>query len=824
MNRPVSDHFGTRVGCAATLAAILAAVLSAQPLSAETTAVGAWPVDYASFLSKHDVVYRGPAWAGWQGLPLGNGKLGAQVWQPGPLALQLNTALSAVYGGGICQLYLTSQPGMTEGLQSYLQRLSLYDATLNTQFDYANGRLKGRMFIPATQDAVIYQLVELPKDRAFRLLLKTWRDSASIAVEDDIVLMTDKLSERHEPDYRFAVAVALDGGSTTIAKPVDGAVTLEINAAPATIVVSFAESRDPEADVSAEAMAQLARLRSAGPESLHHQHRGWWARFWRKSLLDVSSTDEKLNSVVDYLANCWYMHIYAMGAGHRGQVPAKFNGGLWTYEQDKREWGKSYWHWNQQEAAWPIFASNHTELFQPYENLYLGMLPVVEQWTKEMYGLDGVQIQETIPFHGHMPHWKTVEGVHPRVPVPAEFRHTNAIFSTTPEICMIFWWYWEHTRDEKFLREKCYPLMKKAAQFYIGYLERDDSGRYIMWPSNAQESFWRVLNPTPDLASVRYLFPRVIATAERLGIDEQLQAQCRERLQHLAEYPIDPQTGSIMPYELRPGEEIKWRNAENPRIFPFAVMPLMTLGTADYRLALTTFAHRRKVCGYGWNVDAIGAARLGLADEEASRQLYPGVEKLTPQHRGVAYLLPEHVQRYQNYPCGLQDYYSRKPAMHYYLEGSGTMTTALSETLLQDFHGVIRLAPALPADWDARFTLAARGGVLVSAECRGGQVAWASLDVPSAQALTMANPFDQPMLIRCDGKEILRSSEATVTWQAEAGRRYLVLPVDMTAEAVEPAVVTGQTNDQPKTFGRRMIGIARPEDFEPPPEPEEPKK
>src|SRR4029453_18969522 len=48
-------------------------------------------VDYASYLSKHDIVYLSPALEGYEGFPIGNGDMGGMLWTPsGGLTLTLN--------------------------------------------------------------------------------------------------------------------------------------------------------------------------------------------------------------------------------------------------------------------------------------------------------------------------------------------------------------------------------------------------------------------------------------------------------------------------------------------------------------------------------------------------------------------------------------------------------------------------------------------------------------------------------------------------------------------------------------------------------------
>ncbi len=671
-----------------------------------------------------------------------------------------------------------------------------YDATVTIQLDYTDGEVKVTAFIPADIDAVVLEVEDTRPNVPHQLQVETWRKTASTAMDEGLIVVRDKLSWEGEPDYRFALVTAMDE-----AKPATGETTaLETTARRYVAYAVLAQTRDSETDVVARAKERLAGLRKQGVEAVRQGHRQWWSRFWTKSLVHLTSKD----GIADYIENLWAMHIYVMGAGSRGEVPPKFNGGHWIHNRDVREWGAEYWHWNQQLAMWPIFASNHLELHRPYQNMYFGALPHVKKWTKETYGLDGAQIHEEFPFHGRhgrRAHWPTVSGVHPRVPTPAEYTHNNGTLSTSAEVAMQFWWYWLYTGDKAFLQDKAYPLMKEVTLFYLGYLEKDDKGRYIMWPSNAHESYLCVKNPTSDLASIRYLFPRVIQAAELLGCDVELRDRCSEALAHLAPYPIDPEGDYLMPYERQPGETVKMRNSENVRLFPVSIFPLITLDSPDYQLGLRTFRNRTHINVYGWNSDGIAAARLGIADEEVSNRLFPGRKPGDKRTYGLEWLLPDHVQRYQNYPCGLMDYYWRQPGMHPYLEGSGTLATAVNEMLLQSWDGLIRVAPALPKAWSAKFTLLAMGGFLVTAECEKGKVLYVAIESQRGGVMRLANPFGEPAVVRSGGKTVSNNEKGNViSFETEAGRTYQVVPARQPEAASDRPVLTGRQNNAPKNL------------------------
>jgi hypothetical protein len=86
---------------------------------------------------------------------LGNGTLGAQVWQPDGWMFQLNTPLSGVYGGALARLHLRTTPGPTVGLRDYQMRLNLYQATVAADLATEAGPVGMAAFISADTDALI---------------------------------------------------------------------------------------------------------------------------------------------------------------------------------------------------------------------------------------------------------------------------------------------------------------------------------------------------------------------------------------------------------------------------------------------------------------------------------------------------------------------------------------------------------------------------------------------------------------------------------------------------------------------------------------------
>jgi alpha-L-fucosidase 2 len=143
------------------------------------------------------------------------------------------------------------------------------------------------------------------------------------------------------------------------------------------------------------------------------------------------------------------------------------------------------------------------------------------------------------------------------------------------------------------------------------------------------------------------------------------------------------------------------RNAEIPalyRVYPFG---LSGIGSADRDVCVHTFNRRIFGITNSWSLDAVWAARLGLADEAAR-------------------LLGEHARRYHRFPYGGWDSSNSSVwpgglSACPYVDGAGLSGFALQEMMLQSHEEAIRILPATPNTWSGLFRFAARGGFLVTA-------------------------------------------------------------------------------------------------------------
>jgi alpha-L-fucosidase 2 len=90
---------------------------------------------------------------------------------------------------------------------------------------------------------------------------------------------------------------------------------------------------------------------------------------------------------------------------------------------------------------------------------------------------------------------------------------------------------WDHyafTLDKKFLRDRAWPILHDASQFFLDYLVDDGSGHLVTGPSISPENSYRVpdgsthsvtMAPTMDIEILRELFTRTLDAGKILGED-----------------------------------------------------------------------------------------------------------------------------------------------------------------------------------------------------------------------------------------------------------------------------------------------------------------
>ncbi|MEV4760682.1 carbohydrate-binding protein [Micromonospora sp. NPDC049559] len=748
------------------------------------SATGALNVNYAGYLSKHDVVYNRPNTNPDYGLTVGNGRVGAMVWNNNGLTMQVSNvdgAEQSAYAAGLVNLY--SNPGMDTGYSSYQQRLSLYDGTLTTKYDSnrtvtimgsPNSEVLG-IHVDDTRGNVSSVALELSlwdlnsvTNVADVPNLDTWRTSSTFADSTGIGISRGQADPNR---FGYTMAATVEGASYTAQTVNSTRVRLNITPSSSyTIWLAVASRINAPGNNSVDqARTLLNSAKSTGYATTLNNFRNWWHAFWARSFVQYSNA----TGDADYVENVYYLSTYMIAAGGYGNYPFHFINGVFRATADNTKWSNAYWYWNQRDVYNSFLASNHADLMNGFNRLYSRNFNALKSYTQTRYGIDGIWVPETMGWDGNA-----------RGTVNSEY--TQDIYSTGTEAAYNMYLQYRYTNDSAYLSGTAYPFMREVVKFYAKKFSFDSAtGKYYMATSNAHETYWDVRNAITDLAAVRLLFPIAIATSQSLGLDAGLRAEWQNVLNNLVAYPTDGQR--YLPHQPPIAQTRNGENVAAELIWPY---DLTGIGAPDQAMAAATWNARPFPYGNVWANDAIQAARLGLGD-----QTFQGLKTM--------------LQKYQNYPNGFTS--NTNGVFEYH----GVNLAALNESLLQSYNDKIRVFPAVPGDssFNTKFTLLAKDGFQVSSEREAGEIKYVGVKSLHGKTARVVNPWGtQQVRVRrvSDNAVLLTSSSAEFTFATAANTVYVVERTAKPLSAYASTQLTGTANQGPKSLAgtSSRLGIA----------------
>jgi alpha-L-fucosidase 2 len=204
-------------------------------------------------------------------------------------------------------------------------------------------------------------------------------------------------------------------------------------------------------------------------------------------------------------------------------------------------------------------------------------------------------------------------------------------------------------------------------------------------------------------------------------------------------------------------------------------------------LAKSTYATRPYPVHQDWSFDPVQAARLGLSDDVRSTLI-----ALT--------------ERYQKYINGFANWGG--PEGEFYVEQEGIVALALAEALVQDYDGLIRIAPATPSQWDFEGSVWVRDRTRVDVQVRGGVPATVAIEAGATSTLHIRNPWPgQPVeVVDARGEIVLKSAESNLEVPVRKGEAYLLVRSNKERAPLSFAPITGTPAFQLRRLGGVQIG------------------
>lgn len=708
----------------------------------------AGPIPGESRVAASAVVWNSPSANSLGSMPIGNGDIAANVWvdPTGDLLLLLSKSDSYDEFNRLLklgQIRIRTTPALVRQGQPFQQALRMNDGSIAIK----GGDTQLRVWVDANHPVVQIDL-QSPTQLAVEVILENWRtaprlldrkagqeqESHSAAynrpeknrVNPDVILPHAAAEiawchHNHESQWRanleltglaseiangsdpilnraFGAVVRAKGMtavSDTVLKSTQSATDFSVRIFPLTHFATSPELWRTAAQASADKVTADTPARFAA-------HQAWWREFWNRSWIDISSADPKEADTARRVTRAYDLQRFVTACAGRGALPIKFNGSLFTVNQvfdaDYRRWGGAYWWQNTRLPYWSMLYSGDYDLMRPLFQMYKDALPLRQAATRKYYGHDGAFYPETLYFWGNYTDGNY--GLN-RAGKPDGLTDNTFIrlyWQGGMELVGMALDYYDATRDSAFREDILLPLAKNILRFFDQHWQRGPDGKILYSPAMSLETWHVATNPTPEIAGLRFLLPRLLD----LPVDDATKAEWRKQL---ADQPAIPTLAADGETRILPAETFsKLSNVENPELY--AVFPYRSHTVAQGGEALTTgiqtWKHRRNRANDGWQQQPIQAALLGLTAEAKSlvtqRIKSPAAGYRFPGFYGPNYDWTPDQDQISVFVIGLQ------------------------RMVMQCEDGKILLLPAWPREWNAAFKLHAPQQTTIEGEVRDGKV------------------------------------------------------------------------------------------------------
>lgn len=373
---------------------------------------------------------------------------------------------------------------------------------------------------------------------------------------------------------------------------------------------------------------------------------------------------------------------------------------------------------------------NMPELMEPYFKYHDERWEGFRTNAKALFGTRGFNVPGQLtmsPLQTDFSYWN-----------PHVYWHAGAAWTL-----LYYYDYYRYMGDEDFLREKAYPLMKEACEFYEDFLTiRDKNGKLVIVPTYSPENFTNgeeatTINATMEVGAAKQLLRNTIEAAKLLEVDVELQVKWASIIADLPDYQVD-ENGYFREW-LWPGQNNNNGHRHASLLYPLfddapaeiTQDPVLVKGIETYLGYHLPYKDRAGDMAFGIVQDGLAATHIGNGEYA---------------QKAINLLAKEF------WTNGMASTHDKGRILN--MDISGGFPYLCSSTLVYADPGYIKFFPALPQQWKKGHIkgLRLRGGILVN------ELSW---DGPNAEA-TLTSDKSQTVTIEKDGAKMEKVFEAGI--------------------------------------------------------------
>ncbi|MCK4991745.1 MAG: glycoside hydrolase N-terminal domain-containing protein [Bacteroidales bacterium] len=704
--------------------------------------------------SPHDLVFDQLASSWDEGMPLGNGIMGALVWEKdGRLRIALDRAdlwdlrpTANVYKEGIN--YQWVRKNWEERTYKKVHK------ALDEYYDKAAGPSK----IPvAALELALDQLGPVESVRLYThhgLCQIQWENGSSMEIfmdpeksvgwfrlegvdaAQDIKLVAPPYSRESEASKRNKVtggqdvvrlgypAGELQNGKTSLDYKQEGwngfhyQVHCELDREEESITGRWSISAHyPDQEAQPSAAVYLEQVVQSSFEESREELLTWWDQYWSRSA--VSLPDPVLEKQ-------WYLEMYKFGAAARKGAPPISLQAVWTADNGLLPPWKGDFHHdlNTQLSYWPAYAGNQLELEEGFLDWLWSIREEGKKYTRWFYEAEGLNIPGVSTLNGvQMGGW-------------SQYSYSPTVSAWLGHH---FYLHWKYSQDQTFLRERAYPWIKDVAIFLDQIAMRDQDGKRKLLLSSSPEIFdnrreaWFEETTNYDLSLIRFTYWAASEMARELRLEEEAK-QWNSILTQWPDMAVDPESGLMF----APGFPYHESHRHFSHLMAFHPMSLLDVsnGPIEQEIIGNTLRTLEKYgpdwwTGYSYSWMGNLYARA-LEGENAAKALHDFA---------TCFTLPSSFHVNGDQSGTGKSKFTYRP---FTLEGNFAFASGIHEMLLQSHTGIVRVFPAIPESWkDVSYrTLRTEGAFLISATRENGACTRVEITAEKGGTIRLADPFN----------------------------------------------------------------------------------
>jgi alpha-L-fucosidase 2 len=460
--------------------------------------------------------------------------------------------------------------------------------------------------------------------------------------------------------------------------------------------------------------AILSKLNTALPEPTGwNEHIKWWNDFWNQS--SVSLPDKQLERQ-------YYLELYKLGCIARKGAPAITLQASWTADNGNLPPWKGDFHndLNTQLSYWLCYAANHLQEAATFTDWLWKTRDQNKKYTKQYFGVEGLNVPGVETLNGYaMGGW-----------IQYSLSPTVAAW-----LSQHFYWQWKYSMDTQLLLTRTYPYLHDAATFLENITELKNRVRYLPLSSSPEYNdndtrAWFLNWTNYDLSLAKFLFSAASEVSNAAGKTTEAK-HWSGILNQLPGYDVN-ETGLTV----APGQNMDFSHRHmSPymSIFPLAILDINK--ESDKNIIESSLKHiqqkgTRAWMGYSFSWMASIYARSYEADS--------AVKQLQIFASNFCSVNSFHVNGDQK-----GGEYSDATYRPFTLEGNFAFAEGIHELLLQSRSDVVEVFPAVPQSWkNVSFNnLRAEGAFLMSAKKENGTIKSVKIVSEKGGLLKLKLPF-----------------------------------------------------------------------------------